>query len=138
MARWQAELQEYDYLIEHISGKENIPADALLCLLDELLAKEDNRDQIVIPSEKFIAGTTLPEPSEEEKRALMMEVHDQPAVGHPGRDETIRKAKQRTTWQGMRTWIEDYVKGCAMCQQNKNSTHKRATPPFKITTTPNA
>ena len=29
-ARWHADLQEYDYLIQHIPGKENIPADALI------------------------------------------------------------------------------------------------------------
>ncbi|HEV7423777.1 MAG TPA: hypothetical protein VGO21_01150, partial [Candidatus Paceibacterota bacterium] len=28
-ARWHADLQEYDYLIHHIPGKDNVPADAL-------------------------------------------------------------------------------------------------------------
>jgi transposase InsO family protein len=32
----------------------------------------------------------------------------------------------------MRAWIENYVKGCAQCQQNKNLTHKRRTPLFRI------
>ena len=29
MARWDADLQEYEYEIQHIQGKTNIPADAL-------------------------------------------------------------------------------------------------------------
>ena len=29
-ARWHADLQEYDYVIQHVPGKENIVADALL------------------------------------------------------------------------------------------------------------
>ena len=37
----------------------------------------------------------------------------------------------------MNQWITDYIKGCATCQQNKIQTHKKKTPPFEITTTPN-
>ena len=36
----------------------------------------------------------------------------------------------------MNQWIADYVKGCATCQQNKIQTHKKKTPIFRITTTP--
>ena len=36
----------------------------------------------------------------------------------------------------MNQWITDYIKGCATCQQNKNQTHKKKTPLFRITTTP--
>jgi hypothetical protein len=35
-------------------------------------------------------------------------------------------------WPGMKTWIANYVKGCATCQQNKNLTHKTCAPPYKI------
>ena len=34
-------------------------------------------------------------------------------------------------------WIMDCIKGCATCQQNKIQTHKKKTPPFRITTMPN-
>ena len=34
----------------------------------------------------------------------------------------------------MTTWITDYVKGCATCQQNKILTHKPKTPLYHITT----
>ena len=37
----------------------------------------------------------------------------------------------------MNTWIADYVKGCATCQQNKIQTHKRKTPVYAITTQEN-
>ena len=37
----------------------------------------------------------------------------------------------------MNQWIMDYIKGCATCQQNKNQTHKKKTPLFGITSTPN-
>ncbi len=35
---------------------------------------------------------------------------------------------------GMRQWIADYVKGCAVCQQNKILTHKKRMPLYRITT----
>src|SRR6266576_2971444 len=46
----------------------------------------------------------------------------------------IRKAKIYKQWPGMNTWIEAYVKGCAVCQQNKIITHKKRTPLYCITT----
>ena len=54
-------------------------------------------------------------------------------AAHPGRDETARKVLERFRWPGGRAWIEQYVKGCAVCQQNKNLTHKTKAPLFKIT-----
>ncbi len=41
-------------------------------------------------------------------------IHDHPTVGHPRRDETICKATEILPWTGMRQWIADYVKGCAV------------------------
>ena len=38
----------------------------------------------------------------------------------------------------MRKWITEYVKGCATCQQNKNLTHRRKTPLYRIPPSPNA
>jgi Integrase zinc binding domain len=64
----------------------------------------------------------------------MTQVHDHPSAGHPGRDETIRKAKQHLQWEGMNQWIANYVKGCATCQQNKILTHKTKVPLYRIPT----
>ena len=33
----------------------------------------------------------------------------------------------------MNDWITDYIKGCAICQQNKNITHRKKTPLYGIT-----
>ena len=37
----------------------------------------------------------------------------------------------------MKEWIADYVKGCAICQQNKILTHRKKTPLYGITTPTN-
>jgi hypothetical protein len=64
----------------------------------------------------------------------MLLTHDHPTAGHPGRDETIRKAKKFWQWKGMNEWVADYVKGCATCQQNKILTHQKKMPLYWITT----
>ena len=138
-ARWQADLQEYNYEIRHIPGKENISPDALSHPPGVDQGKNDNQQQVVISLEKFKAATITPaQPmTTEMKRTIMLLVHDHPTAGHPGRDKTIRKARMMTTWDGMNNWITEYVKGCATCQQNKIQTHKAKVPPFQIDMTNN-
>jgi len=99
LARWHADLQEYDYEIQHVPGKTNIPADILSQLPGVDQGQDDNQNVIVIPPEKFtkIATTTTPEVTEETKHSLMTLVHNHYAAGHPRRDETIRKAKQHAS-----------------------------------------
>ena len=58
MARWHADLQEYDYEIQYISGKTNIPADALSRPPGAYQGKEDNQDITLIPPERFLIATT--------------------------------------------------------------------------------
>ena len=65
-------------------------------------------------------------------------MHDNPSAGHPGQDETIRKTQEQYHWPGMKEWIADYVKGCAICQQNKILTHCTKTPSYQIPTEENA
>ena len=120
-----------------------MPADALSRPSNADQGDQDNKNITVIPPHKFVnlaifdndnAPPPPPEPSEERKREIMVFVHTHPSAGHPGRDETIRKAKQIQSWTGMRAWIADYVKGCAMCQQNKILTHRPKVPLYRITT----
>jgi hypothetical protein len=58
--------------------------------------------------------------------------HEGPLNGHPGRDETIWHINKEYFWPGARTWITEYIKGCATCQQNKNLTHRANIPLFRI------
>jgi hypothetical protein len=97
--------------------------------------EQDNQQVTILAPHRFVNATTVEEtPSEDQKRALMLLTHDHITAGHPGCDETIRKAKKLRQWQGMNKWITDYVKGCAMCQQNKIITHWTKTPLYRITT----
>ena len=65
--------------------------------------KDTNEQRLVIP------------PNNSLKRRLMQVWHDGPTAGHPGRDETVRRINREYYWPSARTWIQDYVKGCATC-----------------------
>jgi len=106
--------------------------------------KEDNQQVTVLPAQKFKIATTASEtkinipPIDIIKRGIMNLMHNHPSTGHPGQDETLRKTQEHYQWPGMKEWIANYVKGCAICQQNKIITHHTKTPPYRIPTETNA
>jgi len=77
-------------------------------------------------------------PDEMLKREILQLLHDSPTAGHPGRDKTFAQVSRSYWWPGMRSWITDYVAGCAVCQQNKNVTHRTHTPLYHILTSEDA
>jgi hypothetical protein len=82
-------------------------------------------------------GRPIVPPSDTLKKRIMHAYHNG-LIGHPGRDKTTRKVLGRFAWPGARQWIEQYVKGCAVCQQNKSLTHRVHVPLYKITVPINA
>ncbi len=59
MARWHADLQEYDFIIKHIPGKINTPADELSRPPNSDQGDDDNRDQTLLEPKLFINTTHL-------------------------------------------------------------------------------
>ena len=45
--------------------------------------------------------------------------HDHETAGHSGELETYNVVKDQYWWPGLRTFVRNYVKGCAVCQQFK-------------------
>ena len=62
----------------------------------------------------------------------MAQFHNSPTAGHPGRDNTLALVSQHYWWPGMNAWVEWYVAGCTLCQQNKIHTTKKKTPLYQI------
>ncbi len=139
-ARWHADLQEYDYILKYIPGKENVPSDFLSRppLADK--GDTDNQAITMIPGERIAATRATIEvpPVLEVRRGLLHAYHDHPIAGHPGRDETLRQLRVRYHWPRMKEWVANYIKGCGVCQQNKILTHRAKTPLYRIGTLPNA
>jgi hypothetical protein len=53
------------------------------------------------------------------KREVIHYFHDTPSAGHPGITNSYELAKQDTWWPNMKQDVEQYVKGCTICQANK-------------------
>jgi hypothetical protein len=83
-------------------------------------------------------GRLVVPPDDDLKRKILRQLHNHWGAGHPGRDETIRRVRQQYFWPLQKAWIDQYIKGCATCQQNKNLTHVTKTPLYKITVPENA
>ena len=79
-------------------------------------------------------GRLVIPPDEQLKHEILQVLHNAPTVGHPGRDETFTQVSHAYWWPGMWTWITNYVAGCAVCQQNKNVTHRQHTLLYRIPT----
>ena len=79
-------------------------------------------------------GKIVVPPDETIKRRILRRNHDTPTRGHPGRDRTIELLERHYWWPALRKWTEDYVRGCATCQQNKTRTHPLRVPSFRIST----
>ena len=71
-------------------------------------------------------------PEEDLRRHIMQVWHEGPTSGHPGRDETTRRVQENYHWPNARVWIDEYIKGCATCQQMKNLTHQKKPPMYPI------
>ena len=56
------------------------------------------------------------------KRGVIQLFHDNPAARHPGIANTYALTKQDFWWPSMRQDIEQYVKGCTICQESKINT----------------
>jgi hypothetical protein len=54
--------------------------------------------------------------------------HDSPTVVHPGIDKMHRMLLKQYWWPGCQKFIQQYVKGCAICQANKPITHRNNPP----------
>jgi hypothetical protein len=56
------------------------------------------------------------------KRGVINFYHNSPPAGHPGISNTFKLAKQDFWWPNMKQDVEQYVKGCTVCQANKVNT----------------
>ena len=78
-------------------------------------------------------GKMVVPPDNQLKRDLIHLVHNKPTGGHVGRDWTLYMLSNIAWWPTMKAWVEEYIKGCAPCQQNKNVNRRMPTPLYKIT-----
>ena len=57
------------------------------------------------------------------RHTLVSSLHSSPTLGHAGWFHTKTFLERDFWWPGLATYVNKFIKGCAMCQQNKVNTH---------------
>ena len=58
-----------------------------------------------------------------ERQTIVRSIHDSPASGHAGRFRTKALLERDFWWPGLSSFVNAYIAGCAVCQQNKVNHH---------------
>src|ERR1700760_4562195 len=153
-ARWIEFLADYDFELEHLPGYTNTVADALsrtpdleeggkiddpIAILPDHLWKilelegSDTDSQSSKTDDNSIRVTTIDhkiylDNDETLRRNVLREIHDTPVGGHPGISNTWHLVQKHYIGPRLRKFVEDYVKGCAKCQESKPITNLKRAP----------
>ena len=139
-ARWIEFLQDFDYSLKHIPGSTNTVADLLSQRKDLNKGVDSNEPRILLPDHLFaltnpIAPTNpikvhkvFLEDDHDLRRDILQTLHDSPAAGHPGISNTWELVHEQYEGPRLREFVEQYVKGCARCQESKTNVHRSKAP----------
>ncbi|XP_037870373.1 uncharacterized protein LOC119629252 [Bombyx mori] len=73
-------------------------------------------------------------PSLSEIKKILKENHDIPIAGHLGGNRMLSRIKEKYYWKGIKSDVENYIKNCTLCQENK-ALRRCNRAPMQITTT---
>jgi hypothetical protein len=66
------------------------------------------------------------------RRGVISLYHDSLTAGHPGISNTTWAIAHHYWWLNMKQAVTEYIKGCLLCQSQKNNPTKPKPPPFPI------
>jgi len=72
------------------------------------------------------------------RRGVISLFHDHVTAGHAGITKTLQLITPYYWWPNLKTFVTEYVKGCATCQMTKANTHPTHPPMFPIIPADNA
>lgn len=151
--RWSLKLSEFDFYIEHRSGKNIAHADALSryigCINTDISPEyypnidfleiaqqqaEDEQCRRLAQSKNYtvndsgllinVLDNNILVPSKMRDIVLQL-YHDNPLSGHYGRQKTYDRIKTQFSWPDMTKDVENYVKTCYSCATRKtDNAHK--------------
>ena len=58
-----------------------------------------------------------------ERQAIMCSIHDSPTTGHAGCFRTKALLERDFWWPGLSSFVNAFILGCTICQQNKVNHH---------------
>ena len=122
-ARWHQYLQQFNFKLIHFPGKSNTIAD-LLSRRKYFEGGVNPNEGITILPESLFARRIYLEDNPEMRRQVLHQIHDTPVGGHPGILNTWDLIKRKYSGPQLYQFVENYVKGCAKCQESKVITHE--------------
>jgi hypothetical protein len=151
--RWKLAIQEYNFAVEHIPGKDNIVADALsrdlpnnttvnsVETLDAMTPSSTHGDvasnptrevalqQQARPVDELLADSLEVRLPDDIYRKI--ELAHNPTVGHHGVDQTMRLLRESGhTWPDMRAHVSRFIRKCPTCQKLSEIKPHVSTPPY--------
>ena len=132
---WQRFAKNEDNVADYQSVHDRVMADQVNNSRQPLIKQWANTHQLIHKYGHWWKGTRLVVAGDNDlKRGVIQLFHDNPAAGHPGIANTYKLTKRDFWWPNMKQDIEQYVKGCATCQESKINT--RPLKPAMIPITP--
>ena len=148
--RWKLAIQHFDFIIEHVPGKDNPIADGFsrFCPLPterdlHIVSGSSNLNESALdlkPNEKSIHFLSVIQAEELlelsyfrlpiEKFTIIAKVHNS-TIGHHGVERTLAKLQNaRNTWKGQRRDIRKFILQCPFCQKMNQMKTAIHTHPF--------
>ena len=130
--RWKLSIQEYDFEVEHIEGKNNIVADALSRLCGMMIIDEDEKPVDTSPERLMIM----------KEFKLTKAIHDKISkvhnskVGHHGVDRTCEmiSKSEKEKIDNLRQYVKLFILKCPCCQKMRDNFSVKNTTPFTVST----
>jgi hypothetical protein len=117
-AHWIQFLQDFDYSLTHILGHTNTIANLLSQRKDLNKGVNTEESHILLPDSLFSKNIFL-EDDPEKCQTILQELHNGPSGGHPGIANTWNIIKRSYKGPRLQQFVEEYIKGCAKCQESK-------------------
>ena len=124
---WLEYLQDFDYVLKHIPGTTNTIANLLSCCHNLNKGVNSEEPHILLPDSLFSRKAFL-EDDPETRRSILHQLHDTPSARHPGIANTWELIRTHYEGPQLCQFIEEYIKGCAQCQESKTNLHRTKAP----------
>jgi len=81
-----------------------------------------------MPTKTTHANKIFLEDDPDLRQDILQTLHDSPAAGHPGISNTWELVHKQYEGPRLREFVEQYIKGCACCQESKTNVHQSKAP----------
>jgi hypothetical protein len=120
VTRWSLSLQNFDYILRHVAGVENVVTDTLsrapVALLDSAI-EAPTLDDFSSASTSLRFGSMRVVDEGSQRRAVFDSCHNS-AQGHHGIQRTVMEIQQREfEWPRMSRDVATWIAECAQCQK---------------------